>query len=148
LGTALEVATTIVLVFVFFGQTISTVGISKLFNELSMAFMGRFRGGPAKVAVVAYSLFGMISGSAVANVATIGVFTIPLMKKAGYKPYFAAAVEAVSSTGGAIMPLLWVQPLLSWPHFRHSLHELLYCNSSDFLLRGCLYPGRPGPGRI
>ena len=104
LGTALEVATTIVLVFVFFGQTISTVGISKLFNELSMAFMGRFRGGPAKVAVVASSLFGMISGSAVANVATIGVFTIPLMKKAGYKPYFAAAVEAVSSTGGAIMP--------------------------------------------
>ena len=69
-----------------------------------MAFMGRFRGGPAKVAVVASSLFGMISGSAVANVATIGVFTIPLMKKAGYKPYFAAAVEAVSSTGGAIMP--------------------------------------------
>ncbi len=104
LGTALEVATTLVLIFVFFGQTISTVGISKLFNELSIAFMGRFRGGPAKVAVVASSLFGMISGSAVANVATIGVFTIPLMKKAGYKPHFAAAVEAVSSTGGAIMP--------------------------------------------
>ena len=104
LGSALEVATTIVLIFVFFGQTISTVGISKLFNELAIALMGRFRGGPAKVAVVASSLFGMISGSAVANVATIGVFTIPLMKKAGYKPYFAAAVEAVSSTGGAIMP--------------------------------------------
>ncbi len=104
LGTALEVATTIVLIFVFFGQTISSVGISKLFNDLAMSVMGRFRGGPAKVAVVASSLFGMISGSAVANVATIGVFTIPLMKKAGYKPYFAAAVEAVSSTGGAIMP--------------------------------------------
>ena len=104
LGTAFEVAATIVLIFVFFGQTITTVGISRLFNELAMTFMGRFRGGPAKVAVVASSLFGMISGSAVANVATIGVFTIPLMKKAGYKPYFAAAVEAVSSTGGAIMP--------------------------------------------
>jgi TRAP transporter 4TM/12TM fusion protein len=104
LGTALEVATTIVLIFIFFGQTISSVGISKLFNELAMALMGRFRGGPAKVAVVASSLFGMISGSPVANVATIGVFTIPLMKKAGYKPYFAGAVEAVSSTGGAIMP--------------------------------------------
>jgi TRAP transporter 4TM/12TM fusion protein len=104
LGTALEVATTIVLIFVFFGQTINSVGISRLFNDLAMALMGRFRGGPAKVAVVASSLFGMISGSAVANVATIGVFTIPLMKKAGYKPYFAGAVEAVSSTGGAIMP--------------------------------------------
>ena len=104
LGTALEVATTIVLIFVFFGQTISSVGISRLFNDLAMALMGRFRGGPAKVAVVASSLFGMISGSAVANVATIGVFTIPLMKKAGYKPYFAGAVEAVSSTGGVIMP--------------------------------------------
>jgi TRAP transporter 4TM/12TM fusion protein len=104
LGTALEVATTIVLIFVFFGQTISSVGISRLFNDLAISLMGRFRGGPAKVAVVASSLFGMISGSAVANVATIGVFTIPLMKKAGYQPYFAAAVEAVSSTGGAIMP--------------------------------------------
>jgi len=104
LGTALEVATTIVLIFVFFGQTISSVGISKLFNDLAMSVMGRFRGGPAKVAVVASSLFGMISGSAVANVATIGVFTIPMMKKAGYPAYFAAAVEAVSSTGGAIMP--------------------------------------------
>jgi len=104
LGTALEVATTIVLIFVFFGQTIKSVGISGLFNDLAMAVMGRFRGGPAKVAVVASSLFGMISGSAVANVATIGVFTIHLMKKAGYKPYFAGAVEAVSSTGGAIMP--------------------------------------------
>lgn len=104
LGIPLEVAATIVLVFLLFGQAVSTVGVSRLFNDTAFALMGRFRGGPAKVAVVASSLFGMISGSAVANVATIGVFTIPLMKKAGYKPYFAAAVEAVSGTGGQIMP--------------------------------------------
>ena len=104
LGIPMEVAATIVLVFLLFGQTISSVGVSRLFNDLAFALMGRYRGGPAKVAVLASSLFGMISGSAVANVATIGVFTIPLMKKAGYKPYFAGAVEAVSGTGGQIMP--------------------------------------------
>jgi len=104
LGMPLEVATTIVLVFILFGQTVTQVGVSKLFNDVAFSLMGRFRGGPAKVSILASSLFGMISGSAVANVATIGVFTIPLMKKAGYKPYFAGAVEAVSGTGGAIMP--------------------------------------------
>jgi TRAP transporter 4TM/12TM fusion protein len=104
LGIPLEVAATIVLIFLLFGQTISSIGVSRLFNDIAFALMGRFRGGPAKVAVVASSLFGMISGSAVANVATIGVFTIPLMKKSGYKPYFAGAVEAVSGTGGQIMP--------------------------------------------
>ncbi|HSB03601.1 MAG TPA: TRAP transporter fused permease subunit [Thermodesulfobacteriota bacterium] len=104
LGIPLEVAATIVLVFLLFGQTISSVGVSRLFNDLAFALMGKYRGGPAKVAVFASSLFGMISGSAVANVATIGVFTIPLMKKAGYRPYFAGAVEAVSGTGGQIMP--------------------------------------------
>jgi len=104
LGIPMEVAATIVLVFLLFGQTISSVGVSRLFNDLAFALMGKYRGGPAKVSVFASSLFGMISGSAVANVATIGVFTIPLMKKAGYKPYFAGAVEAVSGTGGQIMP--------------------------------------------
>ncbi|MBI4632790.1 MAG: TRAP transporter permease [Deltaproteobacteria bacterium] len=104
LGVPLEVATTIVLVFVLFGQTITRVGVSRLFNDVAFSLMGRFRGGPAKAAVLASSLFGMISGSAVANVVTTGVFTIPLMKKAGYKPYFAGAVEAVASTGGQIMP--------------------------------------------
>ncbi len=104
LGIPMVVAATIVLVFLLFGQSIASVGVSRLFNDLAFAAMGRFRGGPAKVAVLASSLFGTISGSAVANVATTGVFTIPLMKKAGYKPYFAGAVEAVSSTGGQIMP--------------------------------------------
>jgi TRAP transporter 4TM/12TM fusion protein len=104
LGIPMEVTATIVLVFLLFGQTISSVGVNRLFNDLAFALMGRYRGGPAKVAVFASSLFGMISGSAVANVATTGVFTIPLMKKAGYQTYFAGAVEAVSSTGGQIMP--------------------------------------------
>lgn len=71
---------------------------------MATSLLGRFRGGQAKVAVLASCLFGMISGSAVANVVTTGTFTIPLMKKAGYKPFFAGAVEAVASTGGQIMP--------------------------------------------
>jgi len=104
LGIPMEVAATIVLVFLLFGQTISNVGVSRLFNDLAFALMGKYRGGPAKVAVLASSLFGTITGSAVANVATIGVLTIPLMKKSGYRPYFAGAVEAVSGTGGQIMP--------------------------------------------
>jgi TRAP transporter 4TM/12TM fusion protein len=104
LGIPFEVAATIVLIFLLFGQAISSVGVSRLFNDTAFAIMGRFRGGPAKVAIAASSLFGIISGSAVANVATTGVFTIPLMKKSGYRPYFAGAVEAVSSTGGQIMP--------------------------------------------
>jgi TRAP transporter 4TM/12TM fusion protein len=104
LGIPMVVAATIVLVFLLFGQSISSVGVSRLFNDMAFAAMGRFRGGPAKVSILASSLFGTISGSAVANVATTGVFTIPLMKKSGYKPYFAGAVEAVSSTGGQIMP--------------------------------------------
>jgi len=104
LGIPMEVTATIVLVFLLFGQTINSVGVNRLFNDLAFAVMGKYRGGPAKVSVLASSLFGMISGSAVANVATTGIFTIPLMKKAGYKPYFAGAVEAVSSTGGQIMP--------------------------------------------
>jgi TRAP transporter 4TM/12TM fusion protein len=104
LGIPFEVASTLVLVFMLLGQAMSAIGLNKLFNDVAFGLLGRFRGGPAKVAVVASGLFGMISGSAVANVATTGVFTIPLMKKAGYKPHFAGAVEAVSSTGGQIMP--------------------------------------------
>lgn len=104
LGIPLQVATGIVLIFILFGQTITVVGVSKLFNDVSFSLMGGFRGGPAKVSIVGSSLFGMISGSAVANVATVGVFTIPLMTKSGYQPYFAGAISAVSGTGGQIIP--------------------------------------------
>lgn len=104
LGIPLQVSVTIVMVFVIFGQMLSIAGAGQIFIDLAFSLMGRYRGGPAKVAVIASSLFGSISGSAVANVATTGVFTIPLMKQAGYRPYFAGAVEAVASTGGQIMP--------------------------------------------
>jgi len=104
LGLPVEISATLVLIFLLFGQTIKSVGVNRLFNDTAYALLGKYRGGPAKVAVLSSTLFGMISGSAVANVATTGVFTIPLMKKTGYKAYFAGAVEAVSSTGGQIMP--------------------------------------------
>ncbi|MBM4306719.1 MAG: TRAP transporter permease [Deltaproteobacteria bacterium] len=104
LGIATEVAATIVFAFVFFGQALFRTGGGEFFTDSAMALMGRYRGGPAKVAVLASSLFGTMSGSAVANVVTTGSVTIPLMKKSGYPPYFAGAVEATASSGGQIMP--------------------------------------------
>jgi TRAP transporter 4TM/12TM fusion protein len=103
-GVPVVIGTTLVLVFIFFGTVINSIGVDRLFNDLALSVMGRYRGGPAKASVFASSLFGMISGSAVANVVTTGSFTIPLMKRMGFKPSFAGAVEAVSSTGGLIMP--------------------------------------------
>jgi TRAP transporter 4TM/12TM fusion protein len=104
LGQALQVAAGIVLVFVLFGQTLYAVGGAAFLSDFALAATGRFRGGPAKMAIVSSSLFGTISGSAVANVVVDGAFTIPMMKKSGYKPSVAAAVEATASTGGQIMP--------------------------------------------
>jgi TRAP transporter 4TM/12TM fusion protein len=104
LGIAIEVAATVVFAFVFFGQALFRTGGGEFFTDSAMALMGHFRGGPAKVAVLASSLFGTISGSAVANVVTTGSVTIPLMKKTGYPPHFAGAVEATASSGGQIMP--------------------------------------------
>jgi TRAP transporter 4TM/12TM fusion protein len=104
LGLPLAIGATMVAAFVLFGEILFTTGGGTLFTDFALASMGRFRGGPAKVAVVASSLFGTISGSAVANVAVDGVITIPMMKRAGYKPHVAAAIEAVASTGGQIMP--------------------------------------------
>jgi TRAP transporter 4TM/12TM fusion protein len=104
LGIAIEVSATVVLAFVFFGQALFRTGGGEFFTNSAMALMGQYRGGPAKVAVLASSLFGTISGSAVANVVTTGSVTIPLMKKTGYPSYFAGAVEATASSGGQIMP--------------------------------------------
>ena len=103
-GIVLQVSATYIFTFIYFGVLISKTGIGELFNDLAIAIFGRTRGGGAKVSVFASGLMGTISGIAVANVATTGSFTIPLMKKSGYPPSFAAAVEAVSSTGGQIMP--------------------------------------------
>lgn len=104
LGTPLKIVTTVVVVFVLFGQALFLSGGSFFFTDISNVLMGKYRGGPAKIAIVASSLFGTISGSAVANVISTGVVTIPLMKEAGYRPHISAAIEAVASTGGQLMP--------------------------------------------
>jgi len=103
-GTPLEVSSTFVFMFILFGSILEKTGIGKFIIDLSLALAGWSTGGPAKVAVVSSGLMGTVSGSSVANVCTTGMFTIPLMKSVGYEPYFAGAVEAVSSTGGQIMP--------------------------------------------
>jgi TRAP transporter 4TM/12TM fusion protein len=104
LGTPMMVATTIVIAFIFFGQLLFASGGSAFFTDISLVLMGRYRGGSAKIAITASSLFGMISGSAVSNVTSTGVITIPLMQRGGYPPHVAGAIEAVASTGGQLMP--------------------------------------------
>jgi TRAP transporter 4TM/12TM fusion protein len=103
-GLPLQVGSSIVLIFILFGEVLNAIGGAAFLSDFAHAVMGRFRGGQAKIAIVSSSLFGNISGSAVANVVVDGAFTIPMMKKAGYPPAQAAAVEAVASTGGQIMP--------------------------------------------
>jgi TRAP transporter 4TM/12TM fusion protein len=103
-GVALTVAAGIVVAFVFFGQALATVGGDRFLTDLALVAMGRYRGGPAKVAVVSSTLFGTVSGSAVSNVVVDGALTIPMMKRAGYPPHLAAAIEAVASNGSQIMP--------------------------------------------
>jgi len=103
-GMPLGVSSTYLIIFVILASILDKSGLGKLFNDLALGLGGRFSGGPAKVAVIASALAGTISGSAASNVATTGAFTIPLMKKIGYQPTFAGAVEAAASTGGQIMP--------------------------------------------
>ena len=93
LGGALQVAVIVVVPFIIMGQVLSRSGGSDYFTDLSMAMMGRFRGGSAKIAVVGSAFFGMVSGSAVANVASVGTITIPMMKRAGFPGQLAAAIE-------------------------------------------------------
>jgi TRAP transporter 4TM/12TM fusion protein len=100
----LRVITTIVLAFIIFGRLMEVSGATKFFTDLAMGWMGHRRGGPAKVAVVASSIFGMVSGSTVGNIMSTGVVTIPLMKESGFRPRYAAAIEAVASNGGQIAP--------------------------------------------
>ncbi|GGB87531.1 ATP-binding protein [Marinobacterium zhoushanense] len=104
LGTPLYVAATIVTAFVLFGQVLFMVGGGDAISNFSFALMGKRRGGPAKVAVLSSALFGSLSGSASANVATTGMITIPMMKKVGYTGAKAGAIEAVASTGGLVLP--------------------------------------------
>lgn len=104
LGLPLTIVVIVVLPFVFFGQLLLKGGASEWFTNIATALIGRSRGGSAKIAVIASGLFGAISGTAVSNVASTGLITIPLMKKGGYEPRVAGAFEAVASTGGQIMP--------------------------------------------
>lgn len=103
-GSALGVSATYVFNFILFGAFLNASKAGEFFIQLSLAVAGKSRGGPAKVAVLSSACMGTISGSSISNVLTTGVFTIPLMKKLGYKKEFAGAVEAVASTGGTIMP--------------------------------------------
>ena len=104
IGTPINVCYKFIVLFIIFGAFLERTGIGDYFVQLANAVVGRFSGGPAKVAVVASALEGMCSGSSVANTVGSGSVTIPMMKKTGYKPEFAAAVEAAASTGGQIMP--------------------------------------------
>lgn len=103
-GSTVAASATFIFMFTLFGEFLEFSGAGKFFIDLAFALTGKAKGGPAKMAVVASGLMGMISGSSTANVTSTGVYTIPLMKKTGYRPVFAGAVEASASTGGQILP--------------------------------------------
>lgn len=103
-GTPIYVSSTYIYLFILFGSFLERAGMIRLFTDISMGLVGHARGGPAKVAVISSGFMGMISGSGVANVVTVGQFTIPLMKRFGYRAAFAGGVEATASMGGQIMP--------------------------------------------
>lgn len=103
-GIALGVSSTYIFLFILFGAFLAETGMGLFIKDLAMSLAGRTIGGEAKVSIIASGLMGMINGSAVGNVAATGTFTIPLMRDAGFKPVFAAAVVAVAGTGGMIMP--------------------------------------------
>jgi TRAP transporter 4TM/12TM fusion protein len=103
-GLALGVAASFVFMFIFFGAVLEKTGGGSFFINIAYALTGKYRGGPAKGAVVASAFMGSVSGSAIANTVTTGAFTIPMMKKVGYKPHEAGGVEAAASTGGQLLP--------------------------------------------
>ncbi|MDA3948643.1 MAG: TRAP transporter fused permease subunit [Spirochaeta sp.] len=130
-GLLLGVSTDVIAIFVFFGAFVFATGGGTGFMRLAVRIAGRFSGGPAKVATISSALFGSISGSASANVATTGSFSIPMMKRLKYKPEMAAAVEAVASTGGQIMPPIMgagafvMAELTETPYLEVAYHALL-----------------------
>lgn len=103
-GTAIAVSASYIFLFVLFGAVLQKSGMGQFFNDFALALAGQTRGGPAKVAVIASGFLGSINGAAVANVVTTGAFTIPLMKRVGYRAVFAGAVESTASVGGQILP--------------------------------------------
>lgn len=103
-GRVLTIVATLVLAFIVLGRVMQASGAIRFLTDLAMSVMGSRRGGPAKVAVIASSVFGSINGTAVGNIMSTGIVTIPLMKRSGFKPQFAAAIEAVASNGGQFAP--------------------------------------------
>ena len=130
-GIPLGVSASYVFIFVLFGAFLEKTGAGQFYIDFAVRAVGKSAGGPAKAAVVASSLFGSVSGSAVANVAGTGAVTIPLMRSIGYRPEFAAAVEAVASTGGQIMPPLMgaaafiMAEILAIPYYQVALGALI-----------------------
>ena len=130
-GIPLGVSASYVFIFVLFGAFLEITGAGQFYIDFAVKAVGRSAGGPAKAAVVASSLFGSVSGSAVANVAGTGSVTIPLMRSIGYRPEFAAAVEAVASTGGQIMPPLMgaaafiMAEILGIPYYKVAVGALI-----------------------
>src|SRR5699024_2014959 len=105
-GTPIQISSKFIYLFLFFGVLLIHTNIGKIFNDMAFALTGKYTGGTAKAAVAASGMQGMVSGSSVGNTVASGSFTIPMMKKAGFKPVFSAATEASASTGGQIMPPL------------------------------------------
>ncbi len=103
-GIPLDVSATIVFLFVLFGSMLEKAGAGHYFIQLALSILGGFKGGPAKAAVMGSGLTGLVSGSSIANIVTTGTFTIPLMKKVGYPPTKAAAIEVAASTDGQLAP--------------------------------------------
>jgi TRAP transporter 4TM/12TM fusion protein len=133
-GAVTGMSATFIAMFVIFGALLSVTGAGRTFIELALALTGRFAGGPAKTAVIASAMFGSISGSAVANVMVTGNYTIPMMKKYGYEPNFAGAVEAIASTGGGVTP-----PIMSITAFMMAeFLNLSYLKIIGFALIPCL----------
>ena len=142
-GEITSVSATVVAVFIIFGSLLLFTGGGETFIALAIRMAGKFRGGPAKVAIIASCLFGTISGSAVANVMVTGTYTIPLMKRLGYKPSFAGAVEATASTGGMITPPIMgvgafiMAELIQIPYLKIIYYAIVPC----LLYYGCLFAG-------
>lgn len=130
-GTPIGTSSTYVILFIIFGSFLKNSGAGDFYTNFSYAIAGRTRGGPAKVAVISSALFGTISGSGIANVVTTGSITIPLQKKAGFSGTYAGAVEAVSSSGGQIMP-----PVMGAAAFL--LAEMIGINYSDVVISAIL----------
>ncbi len=130
-GLPIAISASYVVLFILFGAFLQASGGGKFFTDVAFGLVGHSIGGPAKAAVVSSSLMGTMSGAAVANVVTTGTFTIPLMKKSGYPPYLAGAIEAVSSTGGQFVPpvmgaaAFMIAEILNVPYGRVALAAIL-----------------------